>query len=67
MFSDGNIDEMKWVKFFFWHALSISKSIYTIIINGLTHRPQITDESFFDGLFLCLRTVSVNTDIKFHW
>ena len=54
-------------KVFFWHALSISKSICTIIINGLTDRPQITDESFFDRLFLCLWTVSVNTDTKFHW
>jgi len=46
IFSDGNTDRMKRVKFF-WCALSITKSICKII----TDKPQIIDEIFFDWWF----------------
>jgi hypothetical protein len=36
----------------FLGAFAINKFIGEIVIDGLTDRPQITNESFFDGDFL---------------
>jgi hypothetical protein len=51
-----NTNGMKQVKFLFWHAFSISRSIGKIITDKLTDRPQITNESFFNGLFPSMRS-----------
>jgi len=56
---EGNTDGMKQVSFF-WRALSIFKSISKFIFDGLTDITKITDESFFDGLFL-----SVSLSVKY--
>jgi len=45
---------------FFWRTLSVNKSIGKIMTNELINMPQITDESFFDGLFL-----STSPSVKF--
>jgi len=56
IFSDGNTDGVKWVKFFFFflHVLSVSKFICKSITDGLIDIPQITDKSLSDRLFLSM-------------
>jgi len=57
--SKGNTNRMKQV-IFFWRTLSIYKSISKFITDELTNRPEITDKSFFNEMFL-----SVSPSVKY--
>jgi hypothetical protein len=70
IFNNGNIDGMKRVKFFFFlRTLSVSKSICKIITNELTDISKITNESFFDWLFLSMSPLVsfVPTDCEYKY
>jgi len=61
----------EWSRNFFLRTLSIYKSINKFITDELTNRPEITDKSFFDGMFLSVspsvKYLPMNCECKYRW